>query len=182
VAVEAGISRQWVYEHFSDIGDLYRALLLDRFAALDALIEDAKVQLTFPELASFAGGVLFALAPADRRILRALVGGAGWYRPDLLGVESELRERMIGRWIGYVVLAGHDDVERRAIVWAVLNAAFALADQIERESLSVDSAMVLLGRLVAPFSIPPATAHRVRRRPGRADTAPQHDQGAPNAH
>jgi AcrR family transcriptional regulator len=172
VAVEAGVSRQWVYEHFSDIGDLYRALLLDRFAALDALVEDAKLRLTGPELATFAGRALFTLVPADRKMLRALVGGAGWNRPELMGVESELRERMIGRWTGFVDLAGHDDVERRALIWAILNAAFGLADQIERESLSLESAMVLLGRLVAPFTVPPATGHRVRRRAGRVDKGP----------
>src|SRR5471032_1099522 len=73
VATEAGVSRQWVYEHFSDLDDLYRALILDRFAALDASIDAATRRLTGIELVTFAARRLFALAPADRWILRALV-------------------------------------------------------------------------------------------------------------
>src|SRR5271165_4457657 len=76
VALEAGVSRQWVYEHFSDLDDLYRALIQGRFAALDASIDAAKARLTGPELAAFAARQLFALGPADRRILRTLVDGS----------------------------------------------------------------------------------------------------------
>src|SRR5580692_9167326 len=54
VASEAGVSRQWVYEHFADLDDLYRALILDRFAVLDAAIDSAKERLTGEELALFA--------------------------------------------------------------------------------------------------------------------------------
>src|SRR5580692_4637917 len=146
VAVEAGVSRQWVYEHFSDLDDLYWALILDRFAALDASIDTAKRRLTGPELATFAARQLFALAPADRRILRALVDGCGATGPELAGLQSDLRERVFRRWTGFLRHAGHDDDDARAIVWSNVNALFGLADQVEGESLGIEKAVVILER------------------------------------
>jgi AcrR family transcriptional regulator len=182
VAVEAGVSRQWVYEHFSDLDDLYRALILDRFAALDATIDAARRQLTGIELATFAARQVFALVPADRRILRALVDGSGWNRPELAGIEAELRERILERWTGLVRRAGHDDLEARTIVWAIVNAVFGLADQIEREALGVDQAVALLGVLVGAFAEPRTPGHRPRRRPSAADGVHQHTTGVSHAH
>jgi AcrR family transcriptional regulator len=182
VAAESGVSRQWVYEHFSDLDDLYRALILDRFAALDADLDAAKVTMSGNELAIFAARRLFALLPADRRILRALVDGAGWNRSELTDIESELRELILRRWTGFVRGAGHDELEARAIVWATVNAVFGLADQIERESLGVDRAVAVLELLLAAINDRPVPRHRVRWRPARADAVHQPATGVSHAH
>jgi AcrR family transcriptional regulator len=170
VAAEAGVSRQWVYEHFSDLDDLYRALIEDRFAALDANIDAARARSTGIELATFAARQVFALVPADRKILRTLVDGSGSNRPELAGIESELRERILDRWTGFLRRAGRDDPEARAIVWAIVNAVFGLADQIDREALGVERAVALLVALVAPLgatvSRPPGRRLSVRPAPG----------------
>lgn len=165
VAAEAGVSRQWVYEHFSDLDDLYRALILDRFAALDAALDAAKTRQTGVELATFAARQVFALVPADRRILRALVDGAGWNRPELAGIEGELRERILARWMDFVRATGRGGPEARAIVWAVVSAVFGLADQIERESLPVEQAVGILELMIAAFYRPSVDGHRARRAP-----------------
>jgi AcrR family transcriptional regulator len=169
VAVEAGVSRQWVYEHFADLDELYRSLILDRFAVIDAALDVAKARLTGLELVSFTARQLFALAPADRRILRGLVDGAGWNRPELAGIESELRERILGRWTGIVGRAGYDALEARSIVWAVVNAIFGLADQVERESLDVERAVALLETLVTTFNRPSGPGQRARPLSAGAD-------------
>jgi AcrR family transcriptional regulator len=182
VGVEAGVSRQWVYEHFSDLDDLYRALILDRFAALDATIDAARRRLTGIELATFAARQVFVLVPADRRILRALVDGAGWNRPELAGIEAELRERILGRWTGFVRSVGHDDLGARTIVWAIVNAVFGLADQIEREGLGVEQAVALLGVLIGAFVEPPTSGHRPRRRSSVAGGDRQRAAEASHAH
>jgi AcrR family transcriptional regulator len=181
VAAEAGVSRQWVYEHFSDLDDLYRALIEDRFAALDANIDAAKTRSTGVELATFAARQVFALVPADRKILRSLVVGAGWNRPELAGIESELRERILHRWTGFLRAAGYDDPEARAIVWVIVNAVFGLADQIERESLEVDQALTLLLALVTAFG-PTRSPHRVRRPSVRPASGRQHEPKTAHAH
>jgi AcrR family transcriptional regulator len=180
VAAEAGVSRQWVYERFSDLDDLYRALILDRFAALDAAVDTAKTRVTGAELATFAAREVFALVPADRRILRALVDGAGWNRPELASIERELQERILGRWTGFVRHTGRSDLEARAIVWAIVNAVFGLADQIERESLPVDRAVDILGLMVAALSGPGVTGHRTRQRSSRSDVS--HNESSPDMH
>lgn len=182
VAAEAGVSRQWVYEHFSDLDNLYRALIVDRFAALDATIDAATKHVTGAKLAIFAARQLFALGPADRRILRALVDGGGWNRPELTGIESELRERIFRRWTDRVRRTGYDEIHARAIVWAVVNAAFGLADQVEREALTVDQAVALLGVLVSPFANPPARERHTSRRSVGDAVNHQHGMGAAHAH
>jgi AcrR family transcriptional regulator len=169
VAVEASVSRQWVYEHFAHLDELYRSLILDRFAVIDAALDDAKARLTDLELVTFTARQLFALAPADRRILRGLVDGAGWNRPELAGIEAELRERILGRWTGTVRRAGYGALEARTIVWAVVNAIFGLADQVERESLDVDRAVALLETLVTAFDRSTDSGQRARLPSGRAD-------------
>jgi AcrR family transcriptional regulator len=182
VAGEAGVSRQWVYEHFTDLDDLYRALLLDRFASLDTAIDSATRRSAGTESVTFAARQVFALVPADRRVLRALVAGAGGNRPEVEGIESELRERILRRWTGLLRSTGHDDLEARAIVWAVVNAVFGLADQIEREALAVEQAVAILERLMTAVLGPPAPGHRARRRPARSDAAHQNGTGASHAH
>ncbi len=182
VAAEAGVSRQWVYEHFTDLGDLYRALVLDRFASLDADIDAGALRLSGAELAEFAARRLFALAPADRRILRALVDGAGWNRPELAGIESDLRERILGRWTGFVGRSGRHDPEIRAVIWAIVNAAFGLADQVERQELGVEAAIAILGQLVGVLDVVPVGGRRMRRHPARADVLQPHRTGASHAH
>ncbi len=165
VAAEAGVSRQWVYEHFTDLDELYRALILDRFASLDAAVDGAKARVTGSELAGLAARQVFALVPADRRILRALVDGAGWNRPELAGIEEDLRERILGRWTAFVRATGRSDLAARAIVWAIVNAVFGLADQIERESLPVEQAVGILDLMVAAVDGSGGTPRRVRRSP-----------------
>ena len=158
VAAEAGVSRQWVYGHFSNLDDLYRSLILDRFAALEASIDAAEKRLTRDELVAFGARQVFVLGPADRRILRCLVDGTGWNGPELAGIGSELRERIFRRWTGLVREFGHDEIEARAIVWAVVNALFGLADQVEREPLPAERAVDILKVLVGSF----VTHHNAR--------------------
>jgi AcrR family transcriptional regulator len=182
VAMEAGVSRQWIYEHFSDLDDLYRALILDRFASLDATIEAATRRLTGTELVTFAARQVFALAPADRQILRTLVDGGGRNSPELADIESELRERIFRRWTGLVRTFGHDEPEARAIVWAIVNALFGLADRIERDSLAVEKAVSLLEVLVQAF-----TESRFVEQPSTKSSTVAHDihqqgTGALHAH
>jgi AcrR family transcriptional regulator len=153
VAAEAGVSRQWVYGHFSNLDDLYRSLILDRFAALEASIDAAEKRLTRDELIAFGARQVFVLGPADRRILRCLVDGTGWNSPELAGIGAELRERIFGRWTGFIRDFGHDEVEARAIVWAAVNALFGLADQVEREPLALERAVDILRAFVRAFDL-----------------------------
>jgi len=105
--------------------------------------------------------------------LRGLVDGAGWNRPELAGIESELRERILGRWTGTVRRAGYDALEARTIVWAVVNAIFGLADQVERESLDVERAVALLETLVTAFTGSTGPGQRARLPSAGADALQQ---------
>ncbi|HTT86008.1 MAG TPA: TetR/AcrR family transcriptional regulator [Acidimicrobiales bacterium] len=169
VAAEAGVSRQWLYEHFTDLDDLCRALLLDRFATLDARLDAARERGGPLDRALFAARLVFELEPADRRILWALVDGSGWNGPELAGIQNDLQERIMGRWTAVVRATGFDEVEARAVVWAVTHTVFALADKIERESLAVGSAEDLIRTMVTALTARPVPAHGRRRRPTRPE-------------
>ena len=183
VAGQAAVSRQWVYEHFADLDDLWHALLLDRFAALDARLDAAAHECADPlERALAAARLLFAQGPADRRILWALVDGSGGGGPELLRVQRDLRERILRRWTGVVRALGYDEGEARAVVWAVVHVVFALADQIEREGLETEGAVRLLRRMVAAVTTAPSPGPGPRRRPERPARPPTASDPRRSAH
>lgn len=134
VASEAGVSRQWVHEHFDDLAGLYEALLLDRFAALDAEIDRTARTHRGADLALAVSRLILDLPPSDLRILRAAVDGAGTLRPELAPVEAHMRERILRRWEPAMQAPGRTTAEARAIIWAIVTALFGLADQITRDS------------------------------------------------
>lgn len=150
VASEAGVSRQWVHEHFGDLAGLYRALLFDRFAALDARIDAEGPPTSGAGFARFVARGVIDAAPADRRILRAAVDGG--LRDELAPVEEEVRTRIFGRWLPLVRPGCRDDAEARAVVQAAVGAVFSLADQAGRDGLDPDRAEELIGPLIAAIA------------------------------
>lgn len=157
VAAEAGVSRQWVHEHFSDLAGLYRALLFDRFAALDARVDAEAADAAGTERARFVARQVVEASPADRRILRAAVDGG--LHAELAPVEDEVRARVFGRWLP-LVRPGLDDAEARAVVQGVVGAVFGIADQAARDRLDPDRATALAAGLITVLT---------ERRPARSD-------------
>jgi len=150
LAAEAGVSRQLVYEHFSDLPTLVAGLLLDRFAAVDATIADALSQADRPgiDAALFAAREALSLRPEERQILRTLLmTGTSGRNHELAELTAAMRARVIDRWTE--IIGSSADPAARALVWAVANAVFGLGDMIDTGTVSVDEAIDELARLLA---------------------------------
>lgn len=76
VAVEAGVSRQLVYDHFTDLDGLYEAFVTDRLAHYRAALpRTSTVDADTAIRASFRH--LLQIPPADRRVVRLLTADVG---------------------------------------------------------------------------------------------------------
>jgi AcrR family transcriptional regulator len=153
LAERAGVSRQLVYTHFSDLESLVRALILDRLSAVDRHIAVALAKgpgRAEPAI-RFATRAFLSLEPGDRRILRALLVQAGNPHHELSALGSALRERMIDRWVPVVGAeqpAG-TELPSRAQVWAIINALFGLGDMVDDETVSPDQAVEVVAQISA---------------------------------
>jgi AcrR family transcriptional regulator len=141
VAKEAGVSRQLVHEHFRDVPGLVAAVVFDRFRRLDAMIAET---LSDTGTDGAAGAVratagLLALPAADRHIIRTLLALASLPEHELAGLATRLRARMIDRWSAALQTA--DSSRSRALIWALLHAAFGLGDQVDAGEITIEQAV-----------------------------------------
>lgn len=141
LANAAGVSRQLVYDHFSDVSGLVAAMLLDHFAAVDQAIArsislDDADPLTTPLEAARR---FLELSPEDRHILRSLMALTDAPQHELSGLAIEMRERSIDRWSE--ILRAREDLGARARTWALVHALHGLGDLVSTGVLSIEQAL-----------------------------------------
>jgi AcrR family transcriptional regulator len=172
LAKEAGVSRQLVYDHFSDLSGLVWALLLDRFTVVDEAIHAA---IHNPDHAATGDPVAPALEAArrflelsreDRHILRSVLTTTDAPAHELNALALQLRERSIGRWNS--VLGGGEEARSRARTWAIVNAVNGLGDLLSTGELTVEEALLEFEHLLRNAFAVPARARAARKRPPRA--------------
>lgn len=162
LANAAGVSRQLVYDHFSDLPTLVAAMIMFHFAAVDA----AMARTAEPdagrdplETAAEAARRFLALSPEDRHILRSLMTHTDAPGHELHALAIELRERSIGRWLP-IVCPGRG-AAGRARTWATVQALQGLGDLVSTGVLTVEQALaeflaIVSATLRAP--LPPAVS------------------------
>lgn len=170
LARAAGVSRQLVYDHFSDLSGLVLALLVDRFTAIDQAIEEAiqrpAEQGATPDPlrpALETARRFFALPREDRHMLRSVLAATDAPAHELNGLALQLRERSIERWDA--VLGGADRVRSRARMWALVSAANGLGDMVSTGELTAEEAQEEIEHLLrSAFDLPAPEPSRRRRR------------------
>jgi AcrR family transcriptional regulator len=150
VAAEAGVSRQLLYEHFSDLETLVVTLLLDRFAALDATISAAIVATgggPTLENALTAARLVLSLPAEQHRVLRSLLVGSFAGEPQLAEIARRVRERSTDRWS--TVFGDPNDPMTRGLAWVMVNSTLALCDLVDAGLLTIEDASAILQRLAS---------------------------------
>jgi AcrR family transcriptional regulator len=176
LANAAGVSRQLVYDHFSDLSGLVWAVLLDRFAAIDSAIHAA---LTRPgamdsqedaiAVALEAARRFLELSREDRHILRSVLTSTDAPAHELNGLALQLRERSINRW--EPVLGGAGRGRARARTWALVNALNGLGDLVGTGELTPRRALEEFAALLRAGVVAPAAGTAPRgTRPRRRKT------------
>ena len=179
LAKEAGVSRQLVYDHFSDVQGLVGAVLADRFTAIDnAIYESISAPGAFEdpehaiEVALGAARGFLELSREDRHLLRSVLSTSDAPAHELNPLATLLRARSIKRWRPLVGRELEPSSDARA--WAMVNAIDGLGDLVATGDLSVAGALeecefILRAIVVASRSAGPAS--RPGRRKGTAAKA-----------
>jgi AcrR family transcriptional regulator len=132
VAAEAGVSRQLVYDHFTDLDGLYEAFVADRLARYrSALPRASTVDADTAVRASFRH--LLHIPPADRRVVRLLAADVG--NPALRRAREQFCADELRRWPG-APRSERAIGRARAAVWMTTSALLALADAVTDGDLS----------------------------------------------
>ena len=146
LAKAAGVSRQLVYDHFSDLRGLVGAVLVHRFTLIDnAVYESISAPGAFDspehaiEVALGAARGFLELSREDRHLLRSVLTTTDAPAHELNPLALALRERSIRRW--RPLLGGEREASSRARAWALANALDGLADLVVTGDLTVEAAL-----------------------------------------
>jgi AcrR family transcriptional regulator len=151
LAEAAGVSRQLVYEHFTDTSDLCVSVMRHLFEHARAATNQIVATVTDDTggLIRRAYDVYLGLPPVQRRALRALAGDSGPDVPQVRRARHMMRHEILGLWVPYVRRrTGFGDARARALVWMLTAAAWGLTDLVEDGTLSRDEAKDLLAKVV----------------------------------
>jgi|SRR6185437_9815793 len=170
LAKAAGVSRQLVYDHFSDLRGLVGAVLVDRFTLIDnAIYESISAPGAFDsenhavEVALGAARGFLELSREDRHLLRSVLTTTDAPAHELNPLALALRERSIKRW--RPVLGGEREPSSRARAWALANALDGLGDLVATGDLGIDAALAEFEFILR------ATLAASARKDGRASRA-----------
>jgi AcrR family transcriptional regulator len=146
LAKAAGVSRQLVYDHFSDLQGLLGAVLADRFTVIDnAIYESISAPGAFAdpdravEVALGAARGFLELSGEDRHLLRSVLSTTDAPAHELNPLAITLRERSIRRW--RPLFGDGEDAVVRPRAWALVNALDGLGDLVASGELDVDGAL-----------------------------------------
>ena len=146
IAKAAGVSRQLVYDHFSDLQGLVGAVLADRFTVIDnAIYESISAPGAFEdpehaiEVALGAARGFLELSREDRHLLRSVLSTTDAPAHELNPLATLLRARSIKRW--RPLLGGELESSSEARAWAMVNAIDGLGDLVGSGRLSVEGAL-----------------------------------------
>lgn len=146
LAKAAGVSRQLVYDHFSDLQGLVGAVLADRFTMIDnAVYESISAPGAFDgpehaiETALAAARGFLELSREDRHLLRSVLSTTDAPAHELNPLALMLRTRSIKRW--RQALGGELEPSSQARAWALANALDGLGDLVATGELEVEEGL-----------------------------------------
>lgn len=169
VAAEAGASRRLVYDHFTDVGDLYAAFFEDRVARYASAIDAASAPRRAGGARSFTGAVaeLLAVPPEDLRAIQLVLADGA--TPELAGARAALRDHLHARWLPTLAALGVELEVAAALLWTLATSFVGLADLVHRGGLAPASADALAAAIAASL---PDIAERLARHPAHASETP----------
>ena len=167
VAAEAGTSRRLVYDHFSDLGDLYAAFFEDRVGRAAEAIDQARTGAAPDRSFEAAVRALIAVPPLDLRAIQLVIADSS--TPELSGARAALRTHLESRWLPLLGSLGVDLAVARALLWVLAGSFVTIADLVQRNDLPSSAGVDLAAAIAATL---PRTAEHLARRPTTASETP----------
>ncbi|MHC4932531.1 MAG: TetR/AcrR family transcriptional regulator [Planctomycetota bacterium] len=149
LALEAGVSRQLVYEHFEDATGLV-------FATLERLFQESHRATAevlqgsssdVPATLREAYRIFLEMPAAQRRALRAASGDFVPDRPETHKAIALMRERIFALWLPYAQhQTGLAERELRPLIWMLVSASWGLGDLVDDGTVSKKQATEMFVR------------------------------------
>jgi len=181
LAMEAGVSRQLVYDHFEDGSRLLLStiehLFQESHRATAEVLQGGAVDV--PTTIREAYRIFLEMPAAQRRTLRAISGDYVPDRRETRKAIAVMREQIFALWVPYARRqTGLAEAELRPLVWMLNAAAWGLADLVDDGTVSKKRATEMLAHFVERVmdrGQPPgrrrkrAASPRSRKHPRRED-------------
>jgi AcrR family transcriptional regulator len=159
LAHEAGVSRQLVYDHFTDLPTLLEAILDDLVTTFASTIDDATFDSDDPAatiLGMFHRAI--RLPPEQQRIARMLVAGVGSL--DLDRARTRLRDHFVETWTRPSPSSEPADAPTAVAIWSAAAAVLTIADAVGRGEISEDDGAEVVTFMTHPLVAAPRRATR----------------------
>jgi AcrR family transcriptional regulator len=164
LALEAGVSRQLVYDHFEDGTGLLLSTIRHLFEGAHRATA-AVLRTSDADLSSTIQGayrIFLEMPAAERHAFRAITGDFLPDRPETRKAIAFMREQILALWVPYARReTGLSERELRPLVWMLNGAAWSLADLVDDGTVSKKAAEEMLARLFEQMMVrAPATERR----------------------
>jgi AcrR family transcriptional regulator len=150
IAREAGVSRQTVYNNFSDLSELVTAVVAEAglafMAAMQGLSERlASQQIGVADALEAGFELLKELDPESRRLLLGLIGGeSSTYAFDLI---AAIRTTIMRRWSWAFDASPLSETQRMTLLTSVFTTLITMSLDDDTDSLTSEQRIDLLARL-----------------------------------
>ena len=157
VAHRAGISRQLVYQHFSDLNTLLVDVIKMRLAELQLSLDspDGGRRLEVRELVEIQLRRLVNMSERDRQLMRNIFGDITALPKDLWPTISEIRHAVVFRWTQLIDPHAEPNSLSYAKIGLIMHAIMGAWDMVLDASLSEDDAVGLLLKVTESLFVLP---------------------------
>ena len=157
VAHRAGISRQLVYQHFSDLNALLVDVIKMRLAELQLSLDspDGGRRLEVRELVEIQLRRLVKMSARDRQLMRNIFGDITALPKDLWPTISEIRRAVVFRWTKLIDPQAEPNSLSFAKIGLIMHAIMGAWDMVLDGSLTEDEAVGLLLKVTESLFILP---------------------------
>jgi AcrR family transcriptional regulator len=151
LAMEAGVSRQLVYDHFEDGTGLLLStiehLFREAHRATGEVLRSSNGEVSSTIRRAYR--IFLEMPETRRRALRAISGDFVPDRPETRKAIAMMREQIFALWLPYARRqTGLAERELRPLVWMLNAAAWGLADLVDDGTVSKEQATDTLVRFV----------------------------------
>ena len=157
VANRAGISRQLVYQHFSDLNTLLIDVIKMRLEELQLSLDspDGKRRLEVREVVELQLRRLVNLSERDRQLMRNVFGDITLLPKDVWPTIAIIRQAIVIRWSNLIDPQTEPNALGYAKVGLILHAIMGAWDMMIDGSLSEDEAVNLLLKVTESLFVLP---------------------------
>ena len=155
VAQRAGISRQLVYQHFSDLNTLLIAVIRMRLAEIQISLEGTDGHLDIRDVVERHLHRILNFSTRDRQLFRNLFGDITALPKELWPAIGEIRQTIVERWVNLIDPSTGPSPLACAKMGLIIPAFLGAWDLIADHTVGEDEAVGLLLKVIESLFVLP---------------------------